>query len=503
MEQRYRKWLIVALLLTFSAWSGWAALSPGLDSKLRARIDKLSLTGAPENGPEQDSERVDISSPLAQLGKKLFFTKALSGEKDTACASCHHPFLGGGDGLSVSVGVQSLDPDLLGPGRSHPALFPNVGRNAATTFNASLYKKVVFHDGRVERLEATNRDNKDHTLGLRTPDSDFFRIDRSAGLDLLAAQARFPVASIDEMRGPTFEEYNNNQAVRLHLAARLQGAGAAAEELQKNDWEREFRSVFESKENPSTIKKDMLMSYENVAKALAAYQRSQQFVNNSWRRYVNGDVAAISRSAKRGAILFLTRKEESGADCIRCHSGDHFTDEGFHVLATPQVGAGKGDGPLGNKDFGRFRESNNPIDLFAFRTPSLLNVEVTAPYGHAGAYETLKEIVKHHLNPEEAIRNYLPENLKQKVETNYVQANTLEALAQLKALRKMQGDTIYDQSLTEGQVNDLVEFLKTLTDPCVKDRECLKPWIPTDSDADPDGLRLNAKFAQSITQTAQ
>ena len=47
-------------------------------------------------------------------------------------------------------------------------------------------------------------------------------------------------------------------------------------------------------------------------------------------------------------------------------------------------------------------------------------------------------------------------------------------------------------TFTEDDVTDLVEFLKTLTDPCVKDRDCLAPWIPDASDTNPDGLRLDA-----------
>ena len=111
----------------------------------------------------------------------------------------------------------------------------------------------------------------------------------------MAAQWRFSVASIDEIRGPTFEKYNNSQAVRLHFAARLQGAGAAVGELGRNDWEKEFRSVFENQDHPGGTDAGLLMSYENVAKALAAYQRSQLFVNSSWSRFIKGDTKAISR----------------------------------------------------------------------------------------------------------------------------------------------------------------------------------------------------------------
>ncbi|QTH72207.1 cytochrome-c peroxidase [Pseudoalteromonas xiamenensis] len=62
-----------------------------------------------------------IESPIAQLGMQLFFSKSLSGDMDTACASCHHPFLGGGDALPLSIGVAAIQPNLLGPGRLHDA----------------------------------------------------------------------------------------------------------------------------------------------------------------------------------------------------------------------------------------------------------------------------------------------------------------------------------------------------------------------------------------------
>lgn len=60
-------------------------------------------------------EIINISTPLAQLGKALFFSKALSGLNDTACATCHHPLLGGGDNVALPVGAEAVDPDIIGP----------------------------------------------------------------------------------------------------------------------------------------------------------------------------------------------------------------------------------------------------------------------------------------------------------------------------------------------------------------------------------------------------
>ena len=71
--------------------------------------------------------------------------------------------------------------------------------------------------------------------------------------------------------------------------------------------------------------------------------------------------------------------------------------------------------------------------------------------------------------------------------------NTQFALNQLKTNRQNNEENVHRNiAFTNDNVTDLVAFLKTLTDPCVKDRACLAPWIPDAGDTDPDGLRLNA-----------
>jgi cytochrome c peroxidase len=75
--------------------------------------------------------------------------------------------------------------------------------------------------------------------------------------------------------------------------------------------------------------------------------------------------------------MFFSSIEDGGANCLSCHSGDFFTDEQYHVLASPQIGRGKGNdnGTLTNDDFGRARETKDDADRYKFRTPTLLNVE--------------------------------------------------------------------------------------------------------------------------------
>ena len=449
------------------------------DAELLSMVSAAGLTG----NPTSDRPLPDITDAKAQLGKKLFFTKGLGGDDDSACVTCHHPSLGGGDGLSLSIGVGAEDPDLLGPGRFHDinavgGIYdggPTVPRNAPTTFNIALWDQALFHDGRVESLGKTAGANGDDGLGIRTPDSDFGVADPNAANDTLAAaQSRFPVTSPEEMHGFSLPDQNTNDKIRNELAIKLAG-----------DWDTEFTTAF----GDSTI------TYTRIAEAIGEYERSQVFVNSPWKAYVEGDAAAVSESAKRGAMLFFESIENGGANCTSCHSGDFFTDEQYHVLATPQIGRGKGDdnGTLANDDFGRFRESNVAADMYRFRTPSLLNVEVTGPWGHSGAYTTLEGMVRHMLNPSEAINNYDFSQLNPTIQAADMLTNTQFALDQLEANRTNNVAEVHQNvTFTDENVTDLVDFLKALTDPCVKDRACLAPWIPDAGDVNPDGLRLNA-----------
>lgn len=483
--------LIIAGSLLLCACSG--SKDSGLfsaESDLRRAIAKTDLTGDPASGRDLP----EVNGSMAQLGMKLFFSKALGGDQDSACVSCHHPMLGGGDNLSLSIGVQAEFTDLLGPGRVHSSAGtefdggPTVPRNAPSTFNIGLWDSVLFHDGRVESLNPSSGSNGS-LGGIRTPDSSPGTADPDAGSNLAVAQARFPVTSPEEMRGFDFEAGNSNQAVRDHLALRLQGAVIPAE-LGLNDWLAEFRLAFNQ---PAGQPAD-LITYANIAEAIAAYERSQVFTNTPWKAWLAGDADAISEQAKQGALLFFRDINEGGANCASCHSGDFFTDEKFHVLAMPQIGRGKHDdnGVNSNDDFGRFRETGEPHDKYAFRTPTLLNAEVTGPWSHAGAYTTLAAVVRHHLDPQQAVDNYDYGQLDSSVQTADMEVNTRSALAQLQRNRDAGMPTIRDVSLSDDQIGQLVAFIESLTDPCVKDRECLSAWIPQDGDIDPDGLRVQA-----------
>lgn len=392
----------------------------------------------------------------------------------------------------MPIGVEGDVPDGLGVGRTNDeAMYndlggPPVPRNAPTTFNLIAWDKFMFHDGRVESLDKIPGNNGVGSLGIRTPDSDSFGVaDPLAGENLVQAQARFPVTSPEEMKGFEHDDYSN-QTIRELLAGRLGGYGNEQNALTHPEyWLNKFKDVFDT---PKDAKPKDIITEQKVSFAIGEYERSQVFIDTPWKRYVEGDKNALSVEAKQGALLFFRPNDRGGADCTSCHSGDFFTDESFHNVAMPQIGPGKEIGHDVSKDFGRARETKNEEDMFAFRTPSLINVEMTGPWTHAGAYTSLEAVIKHHLNAAEAINHYDYNQLMQSDIRNLerMAENTREAL---------ESDSFeqIEIKLSDEEIGYLVEFLKSLTDPCTKDRKCLNPWIPEpDKLSDPNGDQLNA-----------
>lgn len=450
--------LLLALLPLFAACS---ESTPGteLDAELRGVLSALGLSGDPAEGVAVPA----VDDPVVVLGRRLFFSKSLGGDRDSACVTCHHPMLGGGDALPLSIGVGAEDDDLLGPGRSHPDGDFTVPRNAPTTFNLALWDRGLFWDSRVERIDED---------GIRTPDSDYGTADPNAGDRLAAAQSRFPVTSPEEMRGFDFALGGTNDDVRAALEARL---------AEEEAWADEFETAFGTEE----------ISYARIADALGAYEESQLLTDTSWAAYVKGDNGALDEAAKRGALLFFRGPDDGGFGCARCHSGDFFTDESFHAIAAPQIGRGKGDGASATNDFGLARETGDRNDRFAFRTPTLLNVAATGPYFHSGAYDALADVVKHHLDPQAALEAFDPAAIPEAASDDF-DRNMAEITDFLEVSGRGIASFREPLEYSDSQVDDIVAFLEALTDPCVTDRGCLVPWIADPELDDVDGQLLVA-----------
>ncbi|MCG9770606.1 cytochrome-c peroxidase [Pseudoalteromonas piscicida] len=459
--------------------------SSALDDELSQIMRARGITGRVAGAQQLPR----ISDPIAQLGMQLFFSKALGGEKSVACASCHDPRLGGADGLSLPIGTNAVESDVIGPGRQAVDDDINIPRNSPTIFNTGFANNALFWDGRVQRVTITD-DQGNESSFISTPDSGFNQPDVNAADSLVATLSRFPVTSREEMRGEAFESAETNEQVRSHLAQRIGDYGDEAGDLATNDWLQAFREAFNSQADAQT-----LITFDSIAFALGQYQASFVMVDTDWHRYARGDRGALSVQQKRGAKLFFTPVAEGGAGCVGCHSGERFTNDGFFNLAFPQYGIGTQDNQA---DIGRAAIDPSPRNQFAFRVPSLINVALTAPYGHAGAYESLEQVVNHYSNPEQTVEQFFQRGgacgLKQFSLTAQCDTLNLQARENSEAaLALLRQSPFVAANLAPQQKQDLVAFLHALTDKCAKDQQCVRRWVPNRRTPDPDNLRLHAQ----------
>jgi len=123
------------------------------------------------------------------------------------------------------------------------------------------------------------------------------------------------------------------------------------------------------------------VSLQNIAEAIAAFERTIISTNSAFDKYTLGDKQAMGESAVRGMALFKGKGR-----CVLCHSGPNFSDSEFHNLGVPQVG------PL-KEDLGRYNVTRQEKDKGAFRTPTLRSISETAPYMHDGVFKTLEEVI--------------------------------------------------------------------------------------------------------------
>jgi cytochrome c peroxidase len=307
------------LAACLTATVAFAAL-PHLSAQGRFAALPRTVPAPPDN--PTTAERV-------ALGRLLFWDPILSGQKDVACATCHHPSFGYSDGLDLSIGANGAG---LGSARTFAPGHPSklVKRNSQSVLNVAFNGLTsageavpgaapMFWDVRVRSLEA---------------------------------QALEPLKALEEMRGDT---YGEDQAVAA-VVMRLSGNG-------------EYRRLFARAFGGSSP-----VTEANLGRALAAFQRTLVAPNSPFDRYMRGETAAMNAEEIRG----MERFESIG--CINCHSGPMFSDFATHVLAVP--------------DSTRLPESDPGVNkTYAFRTPSLRNLALTAPYMHNGVFTTLAQVV--------------------------------------------------------------------------------------------------------------
>jgi len=122
------------------------------------------------------------------------------------------------------------------------------------------------------------------------------------------------------------------------------------------------------------------ISIDNLAKAIATYERTVVSAVAPFDSWIAGDELAISEPAKRGFDLYNGK-----ANCVACHSGWNLTDDSFHDIGMPDADNGRGD-------------ILPEIDALAhaFKTPTLRNIELRGPYMHDGSLADLMAVIDHY-----------------------------------------------------------------------------------------------------------
>lgn len=411
-----------------------------LDNALRNIIQQKGLN--------QHAPLPGFSAAKVELGRMLFFDKILSGNKDISCATCHHPALGSADALPLAIGVggQGLGVERqMGKGRER------IPRNSPDIFNRGAKEwHTMFWDNRV---------SGDIMAGYESP-ADEKLID---GLEsILAVQAMFPVTSRDEMRGEIGDRTVKGEINELALISNAMPQVVWHRLMLRLKKIPKYIELFEAA-YPGVALEDL--GFQHAANAIAAFETEEfTFHDSPWDLYMDGVTNAIDESAKRGAVLFYGK-----ANCSSCHSGNLMSDQQAHNIGVPQLGPGKGNSePL---DVGRYLETGDQADAFAFRTPSLKNTAITGPWMHNGAYNTLEDAVRHHLDPKQYLQQYdaskLPEELRATFQDNEeVKQRMLGQIDQRLKLEK---------PLAEQEIEDILSFLYALTDQSALELEHLVP----------------------------
>jgi cytochrome c peroxidase len=404
----------------------------GLDRELRDVLRKAGFTGDIERTFKKRIKQ-SLGRPfdpqLAELGRLLWFDKIHSLNGDNSCAGCHSPTHGMGDAQPMAIGVQNNN--VVGPNRTGP----RNQRRTPTVVNTALYPRLMWNS----RFESLSGDPFDPSRGFSFPspegDARFSAAEnaRQGVTHLLQAQAHIPPTELievagftgicpggvpDPFLGPRFCQFDvqnpfahalplpdasgfRNEPIRQVALAALNASPA---------YRQKFGQVFKE------VRKGAPIDFFHFGKAIAEFEFNLVFADAPIDRFARGHENAMNDSEKRGALLFFGK-----ANCASCHrvdgnSNEMFSDFKEHVVGVPQIfpqfGANTGNfifsGPSENEDFGREERSGDSRDRYAFRTAPLRNLAVSPGFFHNGAFITLEDAIRFHLNVVEGAKNYDP-----------------------------------------------------------------------------------------------
>lgn len=334
-------------------------INPATGEKVTRRVIKikvpLGLTTAPA---------VPLENPMTlakwNLGKKLYYDPLLSTTGEVACASCHNPKKGFTDQMKVSTGIGGA----LG------------GINSPTVLNAA-YNKLQFWDGRALSLEDQSQgpvgNPKEMFGGKADPWEEAVLRLRSSPEYTKAFAEVFSHAPTRDAAAKAIATYERTVLVGNGLHDKAEAA------MRKRVTEEES-GKFELKPEDYTTALKQAIASKNLA-VLAPFGLDSSTGDDK--------AAALGQRLLNGRTLFFGK-----ARCTNCHTGDTYSDSGFHNLG---VGVSK-DGQVSYDDFGRFAQlrtgHKDPSFVGAFKTPGLRGLLATGPYMHDGEEKTLEAVVE-------------------------------------------------------------------------------------------------------------
>lgn len=339
-------------------------------------VPALVLAFAPsaDAGKKREGQSKLKTSPkdlrMIELGRRLFYDKAISQTGTQACVDCHDPAHGFSDKRRFSQ-------DERGPSPRHSQPILDTLDNPSTHWDGEFDTVEDAIEARIGRplvqqyygvdMPITPTTPSRGTPGRARPST---RPPSSGGGPIAGGSPTSPLPTPPAIPNRRLGRPGSTSGLSAVVAERLQDGKRYAEA---------FKSTFGSRE----------VTISKIAEAMAAYCHSIQSTEAPYDRYVKGDNDAISASAKRGLELFKGK-----AGCAQCHSmkGEHalFTDYKFHNTGIAWERTTKDRAP---KDFGRKRFTGSDEDDRSFKTATLRDVTRRGPYMHDGRFTTLRDVV--------------------------------------------------------------------------------------------------------------
>jgi cytochrome c peroxidase len=280
-------------------------------------------------------EKNPLTRAKIELGRQLYFDTRLSADGTVSCASCHHPQEGYSRHTATGVGISGQ----------------KGGRNSPVSYNRIL-SGAQFWDGRADSLEA-------QAVGpIQNPIEMGYTHEAC-----VAALAEIPGYAMQFKK--IFPEGLTIDAVGKAIASFERAIVTGPSPYDYHEAYKRFASL--EKEDLEELKEDSPETF-------------QEYENLQLMTQVN----PMSDSAVRGFDLFFSKR----VGCSACHVGANLSDEQYHNLG---VGMSAKE-----PDLGRFTETKVEKDKGAFKTPTIRNVALSAPYMHDGSQATLEEVVEHY-----------------------------------------------------------------------------------------------------------